>query len=66
MGRNVRNNNGDSDAAAKDSFLIKYFLRLVVALTVIMVFLTLVQCSIKKPESPEWTTNFVLPVINQT
>ena len=66
MGRNRKSENRDGGAKAVDSILVKYFSRLIVALTVILVFLTLVQCSIKKPESPEWTTNFVLPVINKT
>ncbi len=66
MGRNRKNGNGDSSSKATDSFLFKYFSRLIVALAVILAFLTLVQCTIKKPESPEWTTNFVLPVIKKT
>ena len=66
MEKNRNSRIDDDGKKAADSFLVKYFLRLAVALTVIMVFLTLVQCSIKKPESPEWTTNFVLPVINKT
>lgn len=66
MVRKRKSEGGDDGAKAIDSILFKYFTRLIVALTVILIFLTLVQCTIKKPESPEWTTNFVLPVINKT
>ena len=66
MGSNRKSRNDDGDKKATDSILVKYFSRLIVAIAVILVFLTLVQCTIKKPESPEWTTNFVLPVINVT
>ena len=33
---------------------------------VIMVFLTLIQCTIKKPEAPSWDTTLVIPLVNKT
>lgn len=36
------------------------------AIAVIMIFLTLVQCTIKKPEAPTWRTNLVVPMANKT
>jgi len=66
MGRKKQSGNGDGGSKAIDSVLFKLLSRLVLSLVVILIFLTLVQCTIKKPESPEWTTNFVLPVINKT
>ncbi|MEE9442897.1 MAG: hypothetical protein V3V99_09550 [candidate division Zixibacteria bacterium] len=39
---------------------------LVCAFVVIIVFLTLVQCTIKKPEAPSWRTNIVVPLANKT
>ena len=45
---------------------LKYLSRIGLGILVIVVFLTLVQCSVKKPEAPTWTTNFALPVINRT
>jgi len=36
------------------------------AFFVVIVFLTLVQCTIKKPEAPTWRTNIVLPLSNKT
>jgi hypothetical protein len=46
--------------------LLKGGSRLLLGVTVILVFLTLVQCSIEKPESPQWTTSIVVPVMNRT
>lgn len=66
MGRREKNGNGDGNSRAIDSIIFKLFSRLIVSLVVILVFLTLVQCTIKKPESPVWTTNFVLPLVNKT
>lgn len=33
---------------------------------VIFLFLTLVQCTIKKPEAPSWRTNLIIPLANKT
>ncbi|MBN2226606.1 MAG: hypothetical protein JW763_04515 [candidate division Zixibacteria bacterium] len=52
--------------AIADSFLVKYGLKILLAIIVIFVFLTMVQCSIKKPESPTWTTNLTVPLVNRT
>ncbi|MEE8576124.1 MAG: hypothetical protein V3T31_02605, partial [candidate division Zixibacteria bacterium] len=49
-----------------DSFIFKFSSRTVLGIAVILIFLSLVQCSVKKPESPEWTTTFVVPVVNRT
>ncbi len=66
MARNRKSGNGDEASKGIDSFLFKVFSRLVLSLIVITIFLTFVQCTIKKPESPEWNVNFILPVINST
>jgi hypothetical protein len=49
-----------------DSFFIKYGLKILLGIVIVIIFLTLVQCSVKKPVSPTWTTSLVLPVINRT
>jgi hypothetical protein len=36
------------------------------AVAAILVFLTLVQCTIKKPEAPTWDTQLVIPLANRT
>lgn len=56
----------DEDRRATDSFLFKAGSKFFLSTFVIILFLTLVQCSIKKPESPTWETSLVIPVINRT
>ncbi|MCK5126534.1 MAG: hypothetical protein KAR42_09780 [candidate division Zixibacteria bacterium] len=36
------------------------------AATAILIFLTLVQCTINKPEAPSWRTNITVPLMNKT
>ena len=33
---------------------------------VVLIFLTLTQCTVNKPEAPQWTTQFVLPLVSRT
>ncbi|MEW6412930.1 MAG: hypothetical protein AB1483_10745 [Candidatus Zixiibacteriota bacterium] len=47
-------------------FLFKFSSRLFIGIVVIVVFLTLAQCTVKSPESPTWNTTFVVPVVNRT
>ena len=49
-----------------DSFLFKFSTKLLLGIVVVLTFLTLSQCTIKKPEAPTWETQFVVPVINRT
>ncbi len=49
-----------------DRRALKFGSKLLLALVVVVVILTGVQCSIKTPESPEWTTRLSVPVINRT
>jgi len=56
----------DEDKRATDSFLFKAGTKFFLTTFVIIIFLTLVQCSIKKPEAPTWDTSLVIPVINRT
>lgn len=46
--------------------LIYWLSHLACAFVVILVFLTLIQCTIKKPEAPSWRTNMVVPLANKT
>ena len=48
------------------SFLIKYGLKILLSFIVVVLFLTIVQCTIEKPEAPSWTTNLVIPAVNRT
>lgn len=66
MARRKEGGSDENGSRAIDSILFKFLSRLVVALIVILVFLTLAQCTIKKPQSPVGATNFTVPVINST
>ncbi len=63
--KNNRKNRKDSQILI-DSFLFKFFIKTVIGFLIISVFLTLAQCTVKKPQSPQWSTNYVIPVINRT
>lgn len=49
-----------------ESFSFKFSSRLLLGLVVVVAFLTLAQCTIKKPESPVWNTKLVIPMVNRT
>lgn len=53
-----------------DDFLESLSFRLgtkfLIGTTVVVLFLTLAQCTVKKPESPEWVTTLTVPLINRT
>ncbi len=48
------------------SFVLKGGSKLLLAVIIILAFLTLSQCTVKKPASPEWDTKLVVPIINRT
>jgi hypothetical protein len=49
------------------SHRILYWLsHIVCGFVVILAFLTLVQCTVKKPEAPSWETNLTVPLVNET
>ncbi len=49
-----------------DRFIFKFGSRMLLGITIIAVFLTIAQCTIEKPESPEWTTRLTVPIVNRT
>ncbi|MDD5425386.1 MAG: hypothetical protein PHN52_02705 [candidate division Zixibacteria bacterium] len=50
----------------RDSFLFKFSSKILLSFIVVVIFLTLTQCTVRKPESPTWTTNLTIPLINRT
>ncbi|MDX9858262.1 MAG: hypothetical protein RBT76_10755 [candidate division Zixibacteria bacterium] len=66
MARRKSRRQQDGPREFRDSFLVNVASKFGLGLIVIVVFLTLVQCSIKKPEAPAWNTQFTVPVINRT
>ncbi|MCP4684000.1 MAG: hypothetical protein GY867_01000 [bacterium] len=49
-----------------DSPWLKFGSKIGLSLVVVILFLSLVQCTIKKPEAPTWTTQFTVPLVNRT
>lgn len=48
------------------SWLFKFGTKFLLSIVVAIVALSLMQCTVKKPESPTWNTQFVLPLVNRT
>ena len=61
-----RRKSANTYEAFGDAFLFKFVTKLFLGLVVVVTFLTLVQCTIKKPESPQWNTKLTVPVVNRT
>ncbi len=64
-----KRNRRQKDKAAGSSFsgsLLKIGSRLLLAVAVVVIVLTISQCSISEPQAPTWTTNLTIPVINRT
>ena len=63
-------NRGNKKRRVNDSFYESFFFKLATKMflggIVIVMFLTLAQCTIEKPESPTWATQLVVPVVNRT
>jgi hypothetical protein len=49
-----------------ESFIVKYGLKILLGFVTIVIFLTIIQCTIKKPEAPIWTTSLNIPAVNRT
>ena len=57
--------NRESDSTL-DSGLFKFCTKLGLSLAVVLIALTLMQCTVKKPEAPTWNTQLTVPLINRT
>ena len=49
-----------------ESGLFKFGTKLALSLVVMILALTFMQCTVKKPESPTWDTQLTIPLINRT
>ena len=49
-----------------ESGLFKFGTKLALSLVVMILALTFMQCTVKKPESPTWNTQLTIPLINRT
>ncbi len=50
----------------RGSWFVNFLMKCFFAVMLITVFLSLIQCSIKSPESPSWDTNLTVPLIQRT
>ncbi|UCC45405.1 MAG: hypothetical protein JSU65_05665, partial [Candidatus Zixiibacteriota bacterium] len=66
MARKSKRTARDSSNSFLDSRLFRLGTRLCLGLVVMVIFLSIVQCTVKKPESPQWTTSLTVPLINRT
>jgi len=66
MARKKRNTKPERSDDFLDSISFRLGTKFLIGTTVVVLFLTLAQCTIKKPESPEWITTLTVPLINRT
>ena len=66
MSQKKRRKSSSDMKEVQDSFLFKFGTKILLTFIVVVIFLTLTQCTIKKPESPTWTTNLTVPLVNRT
>jgi len=62
----VKTKGSTSSFSLRDSALMNYGLKFILGIVIILLFLTTVQCSFKKPEAPTWTTSLTVPMVNRT
>lgn len=65
MSRKRSRRSGENGEGA-GTFLIRYGSLLLFAVVVILVVLTMGSCTIRKPEAPQWDTQFVVPMVSHT
>ncbi len=66
MTRRRKRSKNDHSKEFLESSLFRFGSRFLLGFIVVLIFLTLVQCTVKKPQSPEWTTHLTVPLINRT
>ncbi len=66
MNRNRRKPTPTSSESFLETNLFRFGTRAIIGLAIIVLFLSLSQCTVKSPEAPQWTTSLAVPVINRT
>jgi len=61
-----RSSHNESAVGLLDSRLFKFGTKMALMVIVVLVFLTLSQCTVKKPEAPTWSTQLTVPLVNRT
>ncbi|MCH9032278.1 MAG: hypothetical protein IIB00_08480 [candidate division Zixibacteria bacterium] len=65
MARRIKRRNGRSDERFIDRVYVRIGSKALIGIVVAILFLSLIQCSIEKPESPSWVTSLNLPLMNR-
>ncbi len=65
MRTNKKKQKNDSGMVLLDSFLFKFSSKTALGIIIVVTFLTLIQCTVKKPQSPQWSTKFNIPLVNR-
>ncbi len=66
MSRNRRSRPSDDSQISLGNFLLHWGARLIFLSLIVVVVLSLVQCTVKKPEAPTWNTQLTVPLVNRT
>jgi hypothetical protein len=66
MNRKSKQRYSDDARLTFSGWLFKFGSKLLLTTVVVVVALSLLQCTIKKPESPTWNTQLTLPLVNRT
>jgi hypothetical protein len=66
MARRRSNNRSAEPSNFWNTLIFRFGAKLLFASVVVVVILTLSQCTVKKPEAPTWETQLTVPLINRT
>ncbi len=66
MSRSRRSKSSGETHASLGNFILHWGAKLIFLTTIVVVVLSLVQCTIKKPEAPVWDTQLTVPLVNRT
>lgn len=66
MSRNRRSRQQDENQRTLGQFLLHWGSKMIFLSLIVVVVLSLAQCTVKKPEAPEWNTQLVVPLVNRT
>ncbi len=68
MNKNIRKrkNQNEEPKSFLESGLFKFLMKSALAVIVAVFLLTLIQCTVKEPQAPKWSSSLVIPVVNRT
>lgn len=66
MGKKSRRRKRRGQQGFRDRLALNISIKIGVGLVVATLFLSLIQCTVKKPQSPTWNTQLIVPLANRT